>query len=81
MPSFSVDVNVGEIVDGVDTVVQEIRTRYLSYVALSVAVFLLLVGISSCLGTTCGIWCYDSCYRRRRRRKRQKLALLKRDPV
>lgn len=77
MPSFSVNVNVGEVVDGLDNVIEEVKERYLSYAIIGVSALLVAILIASCVGATCGFCSYYFCCERRRHRRRKKRRLNK----
>lgn len=72
MPTFAVDVKVGEIVDGFETVLEEIKSRYFAHVVLGLLALLTGVLITSCCGSLCGLFCYHKVCRRLCLRKREK---------
>lgn len=69
MPTFAVNVEVEEIVDGFETIIEEIKTRYLAYVILGLLLFLFAIALAAFLGAMCALLCYHNVCRRLQRRR------------
>lgn len=67
MPTFTVVVNVKEIVDGLKGLAGELGNKYLLYIVIGLSILLVAIAIASCLGAVCALCCYNTCCRRRRR--------------
>lgn len=70
MPTFAVNVEVDEIVDGFETIIEEVKTRYLAYVILGVLLLLFAITVAAFLGAMCALLCYHNICRRLSRRRR-----------
>lgn len=68
MTTFSVLINVEEVVDGLKGLIEELSTRYLFYIIVGLSALLAAIVLASCLGATCAMCCYYKCCRRRRRK-------------
>lgn len=72
MPTLSVEVQVGEIVDGFETVIEEIKTRYLAHVVLGLLALLTAIVLASFCGALCALFCFNSrCHRHEKRRTKK----------
>ena len=73
MTRLSVSVNVEEIVVGLEELLGELSSRYMSYAIFGTVCIFFGILIASCVGSMCGLLLHGFCRRRFRQRRHTRI--------